>query len=320
MFSLGRIIFLVALVTSAAFGQDLDERRAWLPLLMGDPSKLSADRFLNDEDPAVTRDASGRIWVAWYSCRTASARLPEDKIDLREWQWKDDGKDSVVVRWFDAKNWSKEQMVSAEPGVNWRPAIVPDEGGVRVLWTSRRGGKWAAYERRCHDGHWDRESRVPGGDDALEIRAARLADGSLLAVMKKPAPPRIELLASVYRAGAWQTALRLDEGQGRCHRASLLPLGGSEWMVAWDEERGGNYDVWTRRKRGGGTHYRFRTVGHHAGAGPRQRWPCLARLGAQGDHRRPVRVSRPQHVRERSGTARTGNGRRRRSKARNQAG
>ena len=31
----------------------------------------------------------------------------------------------------------------------------------------------------------------------------------------------------------------------------MLALAGSEWMVAWDEERGGNYDIWVRRARGG---------------------------------------------------------------------
>ena len=97
----------------------------------------------------------------------------------------------MVARWFDGKDWSDEQVVSAEPGVNWRPVILPDGSGVRVLWTSRRGGKWAAYERAWHDGRWDREQRVPGSDNALAIRAARLADGSLLAVLTKPAPPRI---------------------------------------------------------------------------------------------------------------------------------
>ncbi len=221
-----------------------------LPPVMGHPSKLSADRFLNDEDPAVARDAAGRTWVAWYSCRTASTKLPAEKIDLKAWEWPDDGKDVVVARWFDGKNWSDEQVVSSEPGVNWRPVVVPEEGGVRVLWTSLRGGKWAAYERRWKDGNWERESRVPGSENALEIRVARLSADSLLAVMKKPASPRIELQASVWRGGSWQSPVRLDEGQGRCHRASILPLPGGEWMVAWDEERGGNYDIWTYRSNG----------------------------------------------------------------------
>ncbi len=251
MIRLIKTVLVTLFFIAAALCQSPDEpRHEWMPLLMGDPGKLSADRFVNDEDPSVTRDASGRIWVAWYSCRTASAKLPDNKVDLREWQWTDDGKDSIVARWFDGKDWSKEEIVSAEPGVNWKPAIVRDEGGVRVLWTSRRGGTWAAYERRWRDGRWNSETRIPGGDGALEIRAVRLANGSLLAVMKKPVPPRIELLSSVYRAGAWQTPIRLDEGRGRGHRATLLPLTGSDWMVAWDEERGGNYDVWARKSGG----------------------------------------------------------------------
>ncbi len=134
-----------------------------LPPVMAHPSKLSADRFLNDEDPAVARDAAGRTWVAWYSCRTASTKLPSEKIDLKAWEWPDDGKDVVVARWFDGKNWSDEQVVSSEPGVNWKPVIVPEEGGVRVLWTSLRagemGGLRAALEGRELGA---RVARVPG--------------------------------------------------------------------------------------------------------------------------------------------------------------
>src|SRR5262249_49942624 len=162
--------------------------------------------------------------VAWYSCRTASPKLPANKIDLREWQWPDDGKDVIVARWFDGKDWSSEETVSSEPGVNWRPTIVPDEGGVRVLWTARRGGRWAAYERRWRGGQWERESRLPDSDDTIEIRAARLSENSLIAVMRKLAAPRIELQASVYRHAAWQKPVRLDDGQGRCHRSSILSV------------------------------------------------------------------------------------------------
>jgi hypothetical protein len=243
---LSAAVLIVSFLIPRLFCQEEERPRAWLPPLMENSIKLSPDRMVDDEDPAMARDTAGRIWVAWYSCRTASAKLPGNKVDLREWQWPDDGKDSVVARWFDGRNWSSEQVVSDEPGVNWRPAIVPDEDGVRVLWTSRRGGKWAAYEKRWSKGRWEPESRVPASENALEVRAARLSDGSLLAVMKKLAPPRIELEASVRSGGVWRKPLRLDQAQGRCHRASILPLGGSNWMVAWDEERGGNYDIWVR--------------------------------------------------------------------------
>jgi hypothetical protein len=215
---------------------------------MGFPAKLSADRFLDDEDPSIARDDSGRVWVAWYSCRTSSAKLPDNPTALAEWRWPDDGKDVVVARSFDGKDWSDEQQLNSAPGVNWRPVVIPDEGGVRVLWTSFRAGKWAAWERRWRNGRWETEARVPSSENALEIRAARLANGSLLAVLKKPAGSRIELFTSLWQSGAWQPPVRLDEGRGRCHRASILPLGGSDWMIAWDEERGGNYDVWVRSR------------------------------------------------------------------------
>ncbi len=117
--------------------------------------------------------------------------------------------------------------------------------------------------------------------------------------MKTPASPRIELQAAVWRAGSLQSPVRLDEGQGRCHRASILPLPAGEWMVAWDEERGGNYDIWT-----------YRSSGARERMTDSELWdttPALARATdgriwlaweRKGDHRRALRVSRSQHLRQ----------------------
>jgi hypothetical protein len=238
-------LLLIALCAAvAAFAQP-----AWLPVFMGDPVKLSPDRFVDDENPAMARDSSGRLWVAWYSCRTASTKQPDEKSDIRAWQWEDDGKDVIVVRSFDGKNWSPEEVLSAVPGVNWKPAVVPDGDGVRVLWTSLRNGRWAAYERRRVNNQWSPESMIPSSDGALEIRAARLRDSGTVAVLLKPEQARIELDSLTYSASGWQKSVRLDEGQGRCHRPVILPLE-TGWMIAWDEERGGNYDIWLRRSNG----------------------------------------------------------------------
>lgn len=98
-----RRAFIVGLLAAAQSAAAPADSKSWLPPLMGDPSKLSADRFLNDEDPSLTHDAQGRVWVAWYSCRTASSRLPADKLNLPKWVWEDDGKDVVVARWFDGR-------------------------------------------------------------------------------------------------------------------------------------------------------------------------------------------------------------------------
>jgi hypothetical protein len=224
--------------------------RAWLPPALRDPTKLSPDRFVADEYPSITRDDTGRVWVVWSSCRTQSARLPADQTNLEAWQWADDGQDVIVARWFDGKDWGPEQIVSSQAGVNHKPAVVVEPGGVRVLWTSRRNGVWVAYERRWSGDAWQAEAQIPDTAGTLEVRAVRLEGEALLAVMTRVAPPRLELNARVFRAGRWETAVRLDGGQGRCHRPALLPLPGGGWMVAWDEERDGNYEIWARRSGG----------------------------------------------------------------------
>ncbi len=243
------LLWIVVGGAAAAGAQEAEWQLQWRPPLMGHPTKLSPDRKVDDEYPAAVRDARGRIWVVWSSCRTKSAEWPEEPVDLAVWRWEDDGEDVVVARYFDGEEWSEEEVVSGIGGVNHRPAVVADGDGVRVLWTARRGGVWAAYERRWSEGRWEEERRIPGSDGALEIRATAPAGGGLLAVLSKLAPPRIELHAMRFESGRWSSAERLDEGQGRCFRASLLATPGG-WMAAWDEERDGNYDVWVRRSGG----------------------------------------------------------------------
>ena len=248
------ILMAVAATAVVASAQFLERRaeppRQWLPPLAGHPSKLSPDHLAADEYPAITHDPSGRIWVAWSSCRPKTKEWPIDNADIKAWLWPDDGEDSVVARWFDGRDWSDEQMVSAVPGVNHKPTIVPDRDGIRVLWTARRNGRWAAYERRWSKGRWSREERIPDSSGTLEVRARTLANGSLLAVFRKLSPPRIELHARVHDSGRWSDAKQLDEGEGRCFRPNLLSLPGGNWVVGWDEERDGNYDVHVRDSSG----------------------------------------------------------------------
>ncbi|MBI3682652.1 MAG: hypothetical protein HY235_19940 [Acidobacteria bacterium] len=244
----GTLSVAAALFVAATSGlaQFREPPQAWLPPVMSNPTKLSPDRMVDDEDPAITRDRSGRVWVAWSSCRTKSEKLPASRTSLDEWQWPEDGQDVIVARWFDGRNWSQEQLVSASEGVNLRPAIAPSEDGACLFWTSRRSGVWAAYQRCWANGKWGAESKVPDSEGSLYIRARALSDGAVLAVTSRMAAPRLELDARILRQAQWTAPMRLDEGKGRCHRASLLDLPDSRWLVAWDEERGGNYDIFAR--------------------------------------------------------------------------
>lgn len=224
--------------------------RDWLPIPMTFPSKITADRLENAERPAIARDASGTIWVAWSSCRPQTDSWPIDDPSIDAWNWPDDGQDSIFIRQFDGQNWGDEQTVSEVPGVNHRPAVIAQGSEVRVLWTSRRDGLWGAYER-VYDGHsWSRERMIPRTSGALEIRSARLDGGGAIAVIRKLQPPRIELQALVLEGDTWGAPVRVDEGTGRCFRPNILALPGGGWRMAWDEERDGNYDVYTSQAGG----------------------------------------------------------------------
>ncbi len=237
---------MAAILQGQFYQPETEPSRDWLPVPMTFPSKITADRLENAERPAIARGADGSVWIAWSSCRPQTDAWPIDDPGIDAWNWPDDGEDSIFVRRFDGENWSDEQTVSEVPGVNHRPAVVALSSGVRVFWTARRDGRWAAYER-THDGRsWSPERMLPGSQGALEIRAAPLAGGRALAVVRKLAPPRIELQAFELDGSSWGEPALLDEGVGRCFRPHILALPEGDWSVAWDEERDGNYDVFAR--------------------------------------------------------------------------
>ena len=245
------LLLLLSVVASAQFYRpDGQPPWSWLPPPLTYPSKITADLIENAERPAIARDAVGTVWIAWTSCRPRTASWPVGESDIDAWMWPDDGQDSVFVRRFDGESWSQEVEVSEVPGVNHRPALLALSDGIRVLWTARRDGRWAAYERR-HDGSaWGRERKIPGTEGALEIRAAALANGGALAVIRRLEPPRISLAAIDLAQGTWRDPETLDGGLGRCFRPDVKGLPDGGWRVVWDEERDGNYDIFSVAKNG----------------------------------------------------------------------
>ena len=165
LFVLSCAVLLCAVMTPPAFAQfyrpEREPARQWLPQSMTHPSKITADRLENAEHPSITRDAAGAVWIAWSSCRPETDAWPIDSADIDDWKWPDDGEDSIYIRRYDGKQWSDEQTVSAVPGINLKPAVVADGSGVRVLWTARRNGRWAAYERRFDGGAGQPSGRSP---------------------------------------------------------------------------------------------------------------------------------------------------------------
>ena len=247
----GSLLLALSVVAPAQFYKpDAEPPRSWLPPPMTYPSKITADLIENAERPSIANDASGAVWIAWSSCRPRTGAWPVGEVDIDAWMWPDDGQDSVFVRRFDGESWADEVEVSEAPGVNHRPAVLALPDGVRVLWTARRDGHWAAYERRYDGAAWTRERRIAGTGGALEIRAEALPGGGALAVIRRLEPPRISLHSLRLSGDSWDEPQALDEGRGRCFRPDIGRLPGGGWRVVWDEERRGNYDIFSRAQNG----------------------------------------------------------------------
>jgi hypothetical protein len=232
-------LITLALLGPLAFAQT--PSRPWLNPLFADPAKLSPDGFTDDEWPSIALGPDNRLWVAWTSCR------PKTNGSTGTLEWPDDGVDHIRVRSMAGERWSPEETVSTLAGVNYKPAVVATAAGAHVFWTARREGEWSLYHRGFTGGRWSNEERVPQSEGALEVRATGLDDGAVLTVTTHVRAPRLGLWARIYRNGTWQAPVRLDQGDGRCHRRTLLALPDGEWIIAWDEERKGDYDIWVSR-------------------------------------------------------------------------
>ncbi|MFN7971206.1 MAG: hypothetical protein U0166_02485 [Acidobacteriota bacterium] len=122
-------------VWSGRVGEALDDvlwsRRdgqMWSP-----EARLHAENQVPDVTPALGRDGTGNLWVAWSSL--------EDKTAYQ-----------VFAARLDGKAWLPTVRVSQGTGAATLPRIVGAEDGVVVLWNQNDGAASAA-EARLLDGH-----------------------------------------------------------------------------------------------------------------------------------------------------------------------
>lgn len=126
-------------------------------------------------------------------------------------------------------------------------------GNAIVVWTAWHEGRLSGFARRYRAAAntWDPVLLLET-DDTLDVRAPSVAtDASGNAIVAWAQNSYTEGGAWARRfdaaSGAWQGAVRLDDGAGIAGRTHLAMDPGGEAIVAWDQEQGGVPQVRTAR-------------------------------------------------------------------------
>ncbi|NOZ21724.1 MAG: CehA/McbA family metallohydrolase [Planctomycetes bacterium] len=168
------------------------------------------------KDLAAVADKNGRLWCAWHA-------MPAE------------GKDDILVRWWDGCNTSAHQRVSAESGVNCNPVLVCGPDSTWVFWTAKRQ-RWCVLASRFQNEGWHEETQVAesthDGTHTLAPTAAADPTGRVWLAYLRDDGKRTTVCARVYD-GQWQADVRVsNEGFNYRPRIAAGPDGRC-WLV-WD--------------------------------------------------------------------------------------
>ncbi|TET24586.1 MAG: T9SS type A sorting domain-containing protein, partial [Candidatus Cloacimonadota bacterium] len=88
-----------------------------------------------DQDPAITVDGDGTIWVAWTTWRN--------------------GNSDIYQSHYDGASWSAPQSITTNPERDEQPALAVDQDGyLWCIWQSDRTGDWEIFAKYYKDGEW----------------------------------------------------------------------------------------------------------------------------------------------------------------------
>lgn len=201
-------------------------------------ARVSADAGI-DVEPSIVRDADGDIWVFWRSNRTGTNAI-----------W--------CNRYFAVdEEWEGETLVSTDSGNESRPrAVVDGNGDVWVFWQSIRDGNYDVWHNRFGraNGAWRGEEQLTT-DTAHEYHVSPIVDsnGDIWVFWQSARGGDYNIWYDFFQlgSGGWDgnTQLTSDAASDFSPHA-VVDAGGDIW-VFWRSTRGGNTDIYYRRRQSG---------------------------------------------------------------------
>jgi hypothetical protein len=146
----------------------------------------------DDEDPAITEDLDGRIWVAWQSAR--------------------DGDYEIYYKTYQDGSWSADTRLTDHPYADVAPVMArTSDGGVWIVWSSdRRDGNYEIYGMEFSEGSWSSLNRLTSNASQDYCPGAvGTDDGKLWVVWCSDRDGASDVYGRVFDGTSWSEDTRL---------------------------------------------------------------------------------------------------------------
>jgi len=189
----------------------------------------------DNDFPALTLDADGKLWVVWSSYR--------------------DGADTIRARWFADDSRSEEYQVSCAEGREFQCTAACDAAGrVWFGWSAHRDGVWRIIVRPFSEGSFGEEVELDSSrDGCFNPCLLATSEGTLWAAWERVVGKKSQICLRVFDGVNWGRSMMVSDPGFSCFRPALVEnADGSVWVAwdAWQEQQG--YDIFMRGYKGGG--------------------------------------------------------------------
>jgi hypothetical protein len=199
------------------------------------PVTMVGHQYRQDDLPAIAAAPDGGIWVTWLS-------FVGDRDDL-------------AIRHYKDGKWSNLQWVPNTSGDSWLPQIAVDASNrVWVVWSQMAGGNWDLYARPFDPatqawGKLERLTTDPRPD--INPRMVSNGKGEFALVWQGYRGRNSNIFLKTFDGTKWSADVRVTKTAGNdWEPAVAIDSTGAAW-VTYDSYRGGSYDVFLSKVKGG---------------------------------------------------------------------
>jgi hypothetical protein len=178
--------------------------------------------------------------------------IVDDGILMIVWTDTRDGNPEVYFRERIADVWSAPERLTAQPAPSMHPTIGRRPGDVRVVWEDHRMGHAEIWTKRKVLGAWTADSCVTC-DDFESARPSLDHTGEHLVWEETKDGNREIYYRRRLENGNWETEFRVsDDGAESSHpsvasaHGLIFPPNTEHRIVAWQDERHGNWEIYSR--------------------------------------------------------------------------